>query len=118
MNCINIEDLKSRVKEKPYSSSFDWPLEWGGGVMSVNDEGDVDYSNLSDEQKMFLYVYSYNVNDICPSKKGIMKKFNWTDYKVKKMYRALQKEGMDCVPVWSERTGLLSGKGYRCHYND
>ena len=100
-------DFKQRVKDKPYHKSF----HNGQFVDSIRDEGKIDYDGLNDHQKLCLYVYAWNVADILPGKKGILKRFGWTNYKLQKLIKDL-KGAIITEPTFSEHTGLLSGRGY------
>ena len=100
-------DFKQRVKDKPYYTSF----HNGQFVDSIRDEGKIDYDGLNDHQKLCLYVYAWNTSDILPGKKGILKRFGWTNYKLQKLIKEL-KGAIITEPTFSEHTGLLSGRGY------
>lgn len=109
-------DLDNRVIVKPNYIEFDYPSEWGietTGTFIEN--GKLNYEGLNDYEKMILYIYAWNLSDLCPRKKSVMKEFGWSAYKVAKMYRELKQYGLQCVAVFSENTGLLCGRGY-CYY--
>lgn len=103
-----IEDLKSRIKENPFYAEWDEETS-----SSFTNKGVIDYSELNDHEKMFLYVLAWNINDFCINRFSVMKEFGWTSYKVGKMYKDLIPYGMESVAVFNERTGLLAGRGYR-----
>lgn len=109
---VVVSDLASRVIDKPFYTEW----EWGGGKGSIREKGKLDYEGLNDHEKMILYIYAWNLSDFCPTKKSIMKEFNWSSYKVAKMYRELKQYGLECVAIFSENTGLLCGRGYRYYY--
>ena len=67
---------------------------------------------LNDHEKFLLFVIAYNMTGTCPFKRFVMEKFGWTAYKVQKMFRELKPYGLECVPTFSEQTGLISGSGY------
>ncbi len=104
---IDILDFKNRIQEKPYFQS------WHNGefIDSCRDEGKINYKGLNDHQKLCLYVYSWNTSDILPGKKGILKKFGWTNYKLQQIIKDL-KGKIITEATFSEQTGLLSGRGY------
>ena len=100
------EFFNSRIIEKPYYS------RWGDGAIDYcSDKGKIDYEGLTDVQKLCLYVYAWNTADIYPCKKGILKSFGWTNYKLQKLIREL-KGKIVSEPTFSEYNGLLSGRGY------
>lgn len=109
---VVVADLKERVIEKPYSLSW----EAYGQRDGIREEGKINYDGLNDHEKMVLYILAWNLSDKCPRKKSVMKAFNWTAYKVAKMYRELKEYGLESVATFSEETGLLTGRGYRYYY--
>lgn len=104
---IGTVDFKARVKDKPYYTS----VKNGQFIDSIMDEGNIDYDGLNDHQKICLYVYAWNTSDILPGKKGILKRFGWTNYKLQKLIKEM-KGVITTEATFSERTGLLSGRGY------
>ena len=105
-----ILSFKDRVKEKPYYTSWDYD----GGTDSIDEKGIIDYDGLSDAYKMLLYVYAWNISEICPFRRCVMKNFGWTAYKVGKLFKQLKEEGLiESVATFSERTGMISGRGYQ-----
>ncbi len=98
-------DFNGRVKDKPCYTSFH------NGHDSIRDEGKINYDGLNDHQKLCLYVYAWNTADILPGKKGILKMFGWTNYKLQKLIKEL-KGAITTEATFSEDTGLLSGRGY------
>jgi hypothetical protein len=108
---LNDSDLGSRVIKNPYFTSWDFPKEHGGGVDCICEEGEINYDGLNDHEKMILYIFAWNKSNICPSKKSVVGRFGWSSYKVAKMFKEL-KNYLKCVYLFSERTGLLAGRGY------
>lgn len=100
-------DFKARVKEEPYCKIF----YNGQFVDNISYEGKINYDGLNDHQKLCLYVYAWNTNDILPGRKGILKKFGWTNYKLQKIIKEL-KGAITTDATFSEETGLLNGRGY------
>ncbi len=100
-------DFKSRVEDKPYYTSFHNEQF----IDSIRDEGKINYDELNAHQKLCLYVYAWNTADILPCKKGILKRFGWTNYKLQKLIKEL-KGAITTEATFSEDTGLLSGRGY------
>jgi hypothetical protein len=112
MNAI-ILSFKDRVKEKPYYTDWDYD----GGTNSINEEGKIDYDGLDDAYKMLLYIYAWNLSELCPYRSSVMKKFGWTAYKVGKLFKVLKAEGViESVATFSERTGMISGQGYQIQW--
>jgi hypothetical protein len=104
---LNLQELKERVIDKPYHIEWDFDTP-----QSIREEGKINYGGLTDAEKMYLYVYAWNLNEQCPFKRTIMKHFGWTAYKVQKLFRELKQFGMDCVPTFDEHDLKLSGRGY------
>jgi hypothetical protein len=116
---MSIEELSSRIICKPYYLEWKYPSDLGKGrIDNLKEEGAINYNGLTDQQKMILYVYAWNLSDLCPFKKTVMKEFNWTAYKVGKLFKELKDYGLQCVPLFSEETGLLSGKGYLYNFSN
>lgn len=113
---VVVADLRERVIEKPYYMDWDYPAEDGGGIGSIREKGNINYEGLNDHEKMILYIFAWNISDFCPTKKSVMKNFGWSAYKVAKMYKELKEYGLECVALFSERTGMLCGRGYRYYY--
>lgn len=112
MNAI-ILGFKDRVKERPYYIAWDCD----SGTDSINDEGKIDYEGLDDAYKMLLYIYAWNISELCPYRRSVMKKFGWTAYKVGKLFKTLKAEGLiESVATFSEITGMISGRGYQIHW--
>jgi hypothetical protein len=112
MNAI-ILSFKDRVKEKPYYTDWDYD----GGTDSINEEGKIDYEGLDDAYKMLLYIYAWNLSELCPYRSSVMKKFGWTAYKVGKLFKVLKAESViESVATFSERTGMISGRGYQIQW--
>lgn len=102
-------DFDSRIEEKPFYIS--WYNSEGGFKDSIREEGKINYDGLNDLQKLCLYVYAWNKSDILPSKRGLLKRFGWTNYKLQKLIRQLN--GLiRTEPTFDQDTGLLNGRGY------
>ena len=102
-------DFDSRIEEKPFYQS--WINTYGDFRDSIREEGEINYEGLNDHQRLCLYVYAWNESDILPSKKGLLKRFGWTNYKLQKLIKQLNGK-IRVQPTFSEETGLLSGCGY------
>lgn len=100
-------DMDSRIKELPSYMSWENPA---GFKDSIRESGNIDYTELTDPQKLFIYVYAWNCKGICPRKKGICKTFGWTNYKIQKTYR--ETDYLTVTGTFSEETGLITGSGY------
>ncbi len=111
---MTAKEMELRIKKYP------WYCEWESviGADSFSEKGEIDYSGLSDEDKFCLYVFAWNKADICPSKRRLKKLFSWSDYKVRTLFAALKPKGMACVATFSERTGLISGRGYQLNIKE
>lgn len=106
---LTLQGLKERVIQTP--SYDEW--EFGDSVKdSYYEEGQLNFDGLTDAEKMFLYVYAWNLTEKCPFRRSVMKKFGWTSYKVQKLFRELKEYGMESVPTFSESDLKLSGRGY------
>ena len=102
-------DFDSRIEEKPFYTR--WTNSYGNFEDSIKEEGKINYDGLNDCQKLCLYVYAWNESDVLPSKKGLLKRFGWTNYKLQKLIKQLN--GLiRTEPAFNEETGLLSGSGY------
>jgi hypothetical protein len=112
---ISKSELSARVIEKPFCIEWDMPAEFGGHIGVFKENGSLNYEGLNEHEKLILYVYAWNLSDICPFRRTVMKEFSWSAYKVSKMCKALMPYGLKCIPVVSERTGLLAGRGYEYH---
>lgn len=103
---LNSKEFDKRITEKPYYSSWDN----GRFIDYCKDEGIIDYDGLNDVNKLCLYVYAWNKAEILPCKRGILKKFGWTNYKLQKL---IKESKLICTDYTiSEHTRLLSGRGY------
>jgi hypothetical protein len=105
---LTILELKERIIQTPYFDEW----EFDNNVNSICDKGEINFEGLTDAEKMFLYVYAWNLSERCPFKRSVMKRFGWTSYKVQKLFRELKEYGMDCVPTFREYDLMLSGRGY------
>ncbi len=104
---VEAAPLQGRIKQKPYYETWDHPLY---GKNSITEKGRIDYCGLTDHQKLCLYVKAWNISEICPSRKSVIKHFTWTQYKVSKLFREI--ENLESIATFSQNTGLLSGRGY------
>lgn len=104
----NLQSFDKRIKGK---NSFDsWDSDCGF-VDSIREECTLNFDGLSDHEKMCLYIYSWTKEGYIVSKKSLVDKFGWTKYKIQKLYRELGGI-IEIDTIWSERTGLIAGKGY------
>jgi len=105
------QEMKSRITENPYYDS--WQNKTCGFKDSIHEEGVINYEGLSDADKLRLYVYAWNQSEILPRKKGILKKFGWTE----SYFNSVRKEaGLTLAPAYDGETGLLKGCGYVSHH--
>lgn len=107
------QSFRARIKSKPFSISLE-NLEYGSS--SIFEEAEIDFGGLSDSEKLACFLYSYYLKDMCVFKKHIMRYFNWSSYKVRKLVKEINSNKcnyyIEYVPTRDEDTGLLSGKGY------
>jgi hypothetical protein len=104
---LKLKDLQERVIEKPYYIEWDYDTP-----QSITEEGKINYDGLTDAEKMYLYVYAWNLTEKCPFRRSVMKHFGWTSYKVQKLFKELKQFGMDSVPTFKEDDLKLCGRGY------
>jgi hypothetical protein len=105
--------FKERIKERPWSVSWEYPAEYGGGQGLIAEKGNIDYEGLNDHEKFCLYVFAWNLSEQNPFRRTVMKNFEWSLYKTKKLAKALIEIGaIESSPLISERTGMLCGRGY------
>lgn len=77
----------------------------------ARDHGDtVDYSGLSDEDKMILFVFTRSKVNYITTKKAISKELGWSIYKVEQTFKKL--EGIVFVATAIHDNGGYAGKGY------
>lgn len=100
-------DFNSRIKNKPYFTRF----HNGHFYDSIRDNGEINYNGLNDHQKLCLYIFAWNTADILPGKKGIFKKFGWTNNYLQNLIKELE-GAITTEATFDEHTGLLSGSGY------
>jgi len=101
------QEMKFRITEKPYYTS--WYNNTCGFEDSLTNEGVINYEGLSDVDKLRLYVFAWNCAGFLPGKNSVLKKFGWTDG----YFKSVRKEaGLTTDATFSERTGLISGRGY------
>lgn len=101
-------DFDSRIKEVPFSMT--WKNTIGGFKDGIRDDGIINYDGLSDVDKLKLYVYAWNKGGYLPRKKGILRTFGWTNYRLQKLIK--EASVIRSKPTFSEDTGLISGSGY------
>jgi hypothetical protein len=104
---LKLKDLQERVIERPFYVHWDYDTP-----QSIKEEGKINYDGLTDAEKMYLYVYAWNLSERCPFRRSIMKQFGWTSYKVQKLFRELKEFGMESVPTFNEHDLMLNGRGY------
>ncbi len=80
----------------------------------INKTKTINYDGLNDHERFVLYVYSANMDDKCARTRVMMKHFQWSRYKIQKLYRELSPL-VECVATFNESTGMLSGRGYYFH---
>lgn len=108
-----IETFKDRVKERPWGISWDYPEDIGGGTGAFEEKGNIDYSYLNDYEQFCLYVYAWNLSEKNPYRRTVMKNFEWSLSKTRKIASELIKAGyIESQALFSEDTGLLCGRGY------
>lgn len=108
-------DFSSRVKE--YPMYYSWVNSLGGFKDSIREEGIINFDGLTEAEQLCLYVYAWNKSGILPGKKGILKFFKWSNYKLQKVIKSLNGD-IKTSPTFSEHTGLISGSGYELTTNE
>ena len=84
---------------------------------TLEKETNIDFSGLSDAEKMALYIYVYECNDLCVFVRTICNYFGWSRYKIKILRKQINSNKslnycIDISATFDEENGLLSGKGY------
>lgn len=84
---------------------------------TLEKETNIDFSGLSDAEKMALYIYVFECNDTCVFVRTICRYFGWSRYKVVMLRKQINENKklnyhIDIVPTFNESNGLLSGNGY------
>lgn len=109
-NLITLQDFSSRVGK---TSMYSMPI-------NIAEETQVDYSGLSDAEKLVLFLYAYNA-DNCGGfvmfTRTISTYFGWSKYKIRKLRNQINNNKncnyyIDINTAFSEDTGLIAGKGY------
>ena len=110
-NLITQKDFSSRVGK---TSIYSMPI-------NIAEETQVDYSGLSDAEKLVLFLYAY---EACTYMgyvifvRTIATYFGWSRYKIRKLRQQINNNKncnyyIDICAVFSEENGLLAGNGYR-----
>jgi hypothetical protein len=106
---ITKSNFESRIKTLP--EVFQWQIPDDGTYDGCNIKGNVDYSGLTDIEKMALYIYSYSRIEVGVSRHAVSKQFGWSKYKVSKLRKELD-EFVETQTLFSDDTGLIGGRGY------
>jgi len=85
---------------------------------TIKKETNINFSGLSDAEKMALYIYVYECHDMAVFLRTICNYFGWSRYKVRQLRKEINNNKalnycIDIVPTFDEENGLLSGKGYQ-----
>ena len=85
---------------------------------TIEKEANINFSGLSDAEKMALYIYVYECHDMAVFLRTICNYFGWSRYKVRQLRKEINNNKafnycIDIVPTFDEENGLLSGKGYQ-----
>lgn len=107
---ITLQDFSSRVGK---TSMYSLPV-------NIAEETQVDYSGLSDAEKLVLFLYAY---EACTYMgyvifvRTIATYFGWSKYKIRKLRNQINNSKncnyyIDINTAFSEDTGLIAGKGY------
>lgn len=103
---LSKKEMDERISETPYFMSWDN----GEFIDSLREEGDINYEGLDLINSVCLYIYAWNKEDFYPRKRGILKKFNITDYEFQKIRKEISI--IRTAPTVNPNTGLLNGSGY------
>jgi len=108
-----MQTFKKRIIEKPWSISWDDPQEYGGGKGNITEKGSIDYEGLNDHEKFCLYVHAWNLSEANPFRRTVMKNFEWSLYKTRKLAGELIKSGLiESQATFRESDMMLCGRGY------
>ena len=80
-----------------------------------NNNGEIDVEGLSDEDIFVSTVIMLNLCNEAPTSKGFIK-YGWSKYKVFAIAKK-EKKYISSVPLFSEDTGLICGRGYALNYD-
>src|SRR5688572_26755806 len=103
------EDFDKRIKELPFAMA--WKNTIGGFMDGIREDGVINYDGLKDSEKLCLYVYAWNKAEFLPGKKGILRTFGWSNYKLQNLIKGLDGKITTGATI-NPDTGLLSGRGY------
>lgn len=82
--------------------------------MIIAEKGDIDYEGLNDHEKFCLYIFAWNLGETCPFRRTVIKNFEWTEYRTRKIFRECKAQGLvECISLFNEDTGLIAGRGYQ-----
>lgn len=98
MEGITKQNFESRINKPP---GFEPP--------------NLNYEDLSDAEKMALFIYSYSKIEVGIGKKSISKEFNWSNNYVSKVRKQLDKF-VDTIALFGDDDGLIRGKGYVLYF--
>ncbi len=85
---------------------------------TISEETQIDFSGLSDVEKLALYLYQWDMDDMVVFARTIANYFGWSRYKIRKLRNQINNTKncnyyIDICTVFSEENGLLAGNGYR-----
>lgn len=80
-----------------------------------NNNGEIDVEGLSDEDIFVSTVIMLNLYDKAPTSRSFAK-YGWIKYKVFSIAEK-EKKYISSVPLFSEDTGLICGRGYALNYD-
>lgn len=85
---------------------------------TIANETEIDFSGLSDAEKLALFVYQYDNDDMVVFARTIANYFGWSRYKIRKLRNQINKNPncnyyIDISPCFSEEDGLIAGNGYQ-----
>ena len=80
-----------------------------------NNNGEIDVEGLSDEDIFVSTVIMLNLYNEAPTSRSFAK-YGWSKYKVFSIAKK-EKKYISSVPLFSEDTGLICGRGYALNYD-
>jgi hypothetical protein len=105
-----MQTFKDRIKERPYSLS--WEDTWQN-THSISEKGLLIMKGLMTMKKFCLYVHAWNLSDSNPFRRTVMKNFEWSLYKTRKLASELIKSGLiESQATFRESDMMLCGRGY------
>jgi len=105
--------FKDRIKERPWAITWEFPDFYESPNGTIAEKGNIDYEGLNDHEKFCLYVHAWNLTERNPYRRTVMKNFEWSLSKTRKLASELIKSGLiESEALFNEHDGMLCGRGY------